>query len=79
MLSVLRLVWVMAGGLVVIDWIGVSVSFITDLVIAGAESRQRAIKRIFVVVAELYKAIRVFTNFYNDLFSPRVCFHRLGR
>ena len=40
---------VMAGGLVVIDWSGASVSFITDLVIAGAESRQRAIKRIFVV------------------------------
>ena len=59
--------FVMAGGLVVIDWSVAIVSFITDLVIAGAESLQRAIKRIFV--AKLYKAILVFTDFYIDLFT----------
>jgi|SRR5437868_1384748 len=59
--------FVMAGGLVVIDWSIAIVSFITDLVIAGAESLQRAIKRIFV--AKLYKAILVFTDFYIDLFT----------
>src|SRR5256885_183086 len=60
--------FVMAGGLVVIDWSVAIVSFITDFEIAGAESLQRAIKRIFV--AKLYKAILIFTNFYNDLFVP---------
>ena len=60
--------FVMAGGVVVIDWSVAIVSFITDLVIAGAESLQRAIKRIFVA-AKLYKAILVFTDFYTDLFT----------
>ena len=60
--------FVMAGGLVVIDWSVAIVSFITDLVIAGAESLQRAIKRIFVA-AKLYKAILVFTDLYTDLFT----------
>src|SRR4029450_1853377 len=60
--------FVMAGRLVVMDRGGASVSFIPDLVIAGPESLQRAIKRIFVA-AKLYKAILVFTDVYADFFT----------
>ena len=60
---------VLAGGLVIIDWSGASVSFMTDFVIAGTESFQRAIKQIFVAI--LYKGILIFSDVYTDLFTAQ--------